>query len=131
MPEPILTLPGIEIALQQLLEALCLRLKLEQKGLRLAMFKGYRIDGKVERVEIGTNRSTHHVEHIFRLFALKLSNIEAGLGIELFVLEATAVENHLSKQEKVWEQSGGLDDERLSELIYRLAGKIGIDNVHR
>jgi protein ImuB len=129
--EPILTATGIEIALQQLLEALCLRLKHEQKGLRVAVFKGYRVDGKIERVDISTNRPSHHVKHLFKLFEIKLSSIEPALGIELFILEAPKVEDHFSQQEKMWEGSGGLADERLSELIDRLANRIGIEHIHR
>src|SRR6185436_2062092 len=37
--EPIVTATGIEIAIKQLLESLCLRLMQEQKGLRIAAFK--------------------------------------------------------------------------------------------
>ena len=48
--EPIVTATGIEIALQQLLKTLCQRLQQEQKGLRVAVFKGYRVDGKIEQV---------------------------------------------------------------------------------
>lgn len=129
--DPIVTLAGIEIALQQLLETLCLRLQQEQKGLRVAILKGYRVDGKVESVHIATNRPSHHVLHLFKLFELKLSSIEPALGIELFVLDAVKVEDHLPQQEKMWEDSGGLDDERLSELIDRIASKVGIDQIHR
>lgn len=129
--DPIVTLAGIEIALQQLLETLCLRLQHEQKGLRVAVLKGYRVDGKVEAVNIATNRPSHHVPHLFKLFQLKLSSIEPALGIELFVLDAAKVEDHLPQQEKMWEDSGGLDDERLSELIDRIASKVGIDQIHR
>ncbi|MGC1243175.1 MAG: DNA polymerase Y family protein [Chryseosolibacter sp.] len=129
--EPIVSATGIGIALQQLLETLCLRLQQDQKGLRTAVFKGYRVDGKVEQVGIGTNRPTHHVSHLFKLFELKLSMIEPALGIELFILEAPKVEDHVPQQEKMWEGSGGLDDLRLSELIDRLAGKIGAQSIHR
>lgn len=129
--EPIVTAKGIEIALQQLLETLCLRLRQEQAGLRSAVFKGYRVDGKVERIEIGTNSPSHHVNHLFKLFGLKLSTIEPAMGIELFILEAPKVEKYLPQQEKMWEGSGGLDDIRLSELVDRLAGKIGLQSIHR
>ncbi len=129
--EPIVTLSGIEFALQQLLEKLCLRLQQEQKGLRVAVLKGYRVDGKVEVVQIATNRPSHHVPHLYKLFQLKLSSIEPALGIELFLLDAVNVEDHLAQQEKMWEDSGGLDDERLSELIDRIASKVGINQVHR
>ncbi|HLZ86529.1 MAG TPA: DNA polymerase Y family protein, partial [Puia sp.] len=49
--EPIQTRTGIEIALQRLLNTLCQRLQQEGKGLRVAVFKGYRIDGKLEQIE--------------------------------------------------------------------------------
>jgi protein ImuB len=129
--EPIVTATGIEIALQELLKTLCLRLQQDQKGLRSAIFKGYRVDGKVEKIEIVTNRPTHHVDHIFKLFEIKISTIEPALGIELFVLEAPKVEEHLPHQEKMWEGSGGLEDIRLSELLDRIAGKIGSQSIHR
>jgi protein ImuB len=65
------------------------------------------------------------------LFSLKLSTLEPGLGIELFVLEATKVESHLPGQEMFWKGSGGLHDTGLSELIDRLTGKLGAESVHR
>ncbi|HZY82618.1 MAG TPA: DNA polymerase Y family protein [Cyclobacteriaceae bacterium] len=129
--DPIVTATGIEIALKELLTILCLRLQQEQKGLRVATLKCYRVDGKIEQVSIGTNRPSHHVQHLFKLFELKIATIEPALGIELFVLEAPKVDDHLAKQEKMWEGAGGLVDERLSELIDRLAGKVGIQSIHR
>jgi protein ImuB len=104
--EPIATATGIEIALQQLLKTLCYRLQQEQKGLRSAVFKCYRTDGKVVQVDVGTHRPTHNVTHLFKL--------------------APKVEDHFSIQEKLWQDSGGLGDVRLSELIDRLTGKTGI-----
>lgn len=129
--EPISTATGIAIALQQLLETLCGHLQQEQKGLRVARFKGYRVDGKTEQVEIGTHRASSNTQHLFKLFELKLGTIEPGPGIELFVLEAPKVEDHLPVQEKIWEGSGGLDDQRLSELIDRLTGRLGANCIHR
>lgn len=129
--EPIVTATGIAIALQKLLEALCLRLRMEQKGLRAALFKCYRVDGKVEQVDIATNRPSHYVNHLFKLFEIKLGAIEPALGIELFMLEALKVEDHFPQQEDMWRGSGGLEDERLSELIDRLASKVGIQTIHR
>ena len=124
--EPIITATGIEIALDRLLKKLCYRLQQEQKGLRLANFKGHRIDGKVVQVDIGTNRPSHNVSHLFKLFEIKLPTIEPALGIELFVLEAPKVEDHFPLQEKLWEGSGGLEDERLSELLDRLSSRTGV-----
>jgi protein ImuB len=71
------------------------------------------------------------VEHLFKLFQLKLATIEPGLGIELFILEAPIVEDHYPQQEAMWQGAGGLNDVRLAELIDRLANKIGIHIIHR
>jgi protein ImuB len=129
--EPISTRTGIEIALQRLLETICKRLQLEQKGVRTASFKCYRVDGKTEQIDIGTNRASINVRHLFKLFELKLDSIEPALGIELFILEAPKVEEAPSRQEKLWEGNCGLEDTRFSELLDRIAGKIGEGHIHR
>ena len=129
--DPIVTATGIEIALKRLLDSLCFRLLQEQKGLRSALLKCYRVDGKIESIGIGTNRPTNNSAHIFKLFEFKLSGIEPALGIELFTLEAAKVEDASPVQEMLWNDKGGLDDTGLSELLDRIAGKIGPDQIHR
>lgn len=130
--EPIRTATGIEIALQRLLELLCERLQKEGKGVRTATFKGYRIDGKLVQIQIGTNRPTHYIPHLFKLFELKISSIEPALGIELFVLEAPKVEDVPLEQETLWaNENNGLDDQNLAELLDRIAGKVGVNTIHR
>jgi protein ImuB len=125
--EAIITREGIDIALEKLLIALCGRLQKEQKGLRRAVLQGYRVDGKIVDAKVGTHRPTHHVNHLIRLFEHKIAQIDPGHGIELFVLEATNVEDNPVTQESMWEDRGGLEDERLSELIDRLVDRGGID----
>jgi len=121
--EPIRTAPGIEIALRQLLETLCERLSGEGKGLRTAILKCCRIDGRTVQIGIGTSRATASVSHIFNLFALKIPQIEPALGIELFILEAPRVEDTDPVQEALWEAAPGLDRPELAELLDRLTGK--------
>jgi len=129
--EPICTATGIEIVIQKLLELLCKRLKQEGKGLRTAILKCYRIDGKTITVDIGTNRASYHIPHLFKLFELKINTIEPALGIELFTLEASKVEDVDPVQEALWAGKPGLDDLNITELLDRLAGKIGADTIHR
>lgn len=129
--EAVVTAAGIEIGLKELLKRLCGRLQEEQKGLRNAVFKCYRVDGKMVQIDIGTNRPSHHVNHLFKLFELKIPTIEPALGIELFVLEAPKVEDYLPQQEKMWEGNAGISDVRLSELLDRLAVKVGQQAIHR
>ena len=129
--EPISTVGAIEIALQQLLETICKRLAKEGKGIRTAHFKGYRIDGKTVSIEISTSRASSNINHLFHLFNLKLSTFEPGLGIELFILEATKVEDSSPTQSEFWKQSGGLNNNALSELIDRISGRIGAGSIYR
>jgi protein ImuB len=129
--EPIVTATGIEIALQRLLDALCKRLHQEEKGLRAAIFKCYRIDGKTEKIEVGTNRPTCNTKHLFKLFEIKIDSIEPALGIELFTINALKLEELPIVQENLWQNHYGLDDVGLSELLDRIAGKIGAGKIHR
>jgi protein ImuB len=130
-PEPIVTATGIETALQRLLETLCTRLKQEQKGLRKAIFKCYREDGKILSIEIGTNRPSNNSRHLFRLLELKIENIEPATGIDLFILEAQKVVPVSPLQEKLWHKTDGLNNILLSELLDRFAGKFGTGHIHR
>lgn len=129
--EPIVTATGIEIALNNLLDVLCARLKNQQKGLRKIVFRCYRIDNKVEAIEVGTSRPTSDVKHLFKLLNEKIASIEPGAGIELFILEAPKVEEHLPMQEKLWHTSGALLDPRLGQFIDRLNSKMDNCNITR
>jgi protein ImuB len=129
--EPIVTRTGIDIALHRLMEMLCKRLQQENKGLRAAVFKGYRVDGKTEQVNIGTNHASYHAKHLLKLFESKLSMIEPGLGIELFILEASKVEEVSPVQEMLWSDTKGLNDQSIIELLDRMAGKLGNHTIHR
>ncbi|MEO6686890.1 MAG: DNA polymerase Y family protein [Dyadobacter sp.] len=129
--EPIRTAPGIEIALRKLLEAICARLAKENKGLRKAVFKGFKMDGGQQMIEIGTNSASCNTEHLFKLFQLKISNLRPDLGFELFILEATLTEQLDAQQETLWNVSGSSDLIEISELLDRLTGRGGMDIVHR
>lgn len=129
--EPIITATGIEIALQRLLDLLCKRLQQEEKGLRGAIFKCYRIDGKIEKIEIGTNRPSCNTKHLFKLFEIKIDSIEPALGIELFTLDALKVEELTITQEELWKNHYGLANINLSELLDRISGKFGASNIYR
>jgi protein ImuB len=129
--EPIRTATAIEIAINRLLENICKRLQQEGKGVRMAVLKCYRIDGKILQVDIGTNRATHSIPHLFKLFELKIASIEPALGIELFILTASKVEDVPILQEALWAGKPGLDDLAVVELLDRIAGKVGADKIHR
>ncbi|WP_207425180.1 DNA polymerase Y family protein [Pedobacter sp. SYSU D00535] len=129
--EPIRTATGIEIAVQTLLETLCKRLHQEGKGLRTAVLKCYRVDGQIQQVAIGTNEPSHHIPHLFKLFQLKIADIEPALGIELFVMEAPKVEDVSVAQEALWASNTTVNELEVTELLDRLAARIGPDTIHK
>src|SRR5215217_6506523 len=129
--EPIKTATGIEIAIQQLLEQMCTRLASEGKGMRKAMLKCYRIDGKQVQVSISTTRGSHSVSHLQKLFGLQIDKIEPALGIELFVMEVSRVEDMATKQENIWINQSDLKDTALAELLDKIGAKLGAHRIHR
>jgi protein ImuB len=129
--EPIRTVPGIEIAMEKLLEAVCLRLQTEGLGVRKAALKCHRIDGRKVQVGITTTKGSHSVSHLLRLFKLQIDKIEPALGIELFVLEVPRTEEMEAPQEQLWAEAKGLGDTALAELLDRIAGKVGPQAIQR
>lgn len=129
--EPIKTRTGIEIAIKRLLENLCLHLQSEGKGLRSGALTAYRLDGKISRIEIGTNEATHSTSHLFKLFELKIEQIRPALGIELFILEAPKVDDLTAPQEVIWADKPDINDKSVIQLLDRVAGKIGANAIHR
>jgi len=129
--EPIKTAAGIEIALKQLLDSLCRRLAKEEKGLRRCVFKCYRIDRLVQQIEIGTNSPSRNVKHLFKLFEIKIANIAPGLGIEVFTLDASIVEDVSPMQDALWNFSEGSNGAAIGELMDRIAVKLGPYTTHR
>jgi protein ImuB len=129
--EPIVTLKGIEMALQQLLANVRRRLLMEGKGMRTACLKCYRVDGQVQKIEIGFNAPSVDEIHAFKLFELKLGGIASGLGIELFALEVTKADDLITTQDKLWQTGDGLQDNGILQLLDRLANKIGLQKISR
>ncbi|WP_371742469.1 DNA polymerase Y family protein [Mucilaginibacter sp. SG564] len=129
--EPIRNASGIEIAIEKLLTEICQRLKAEGKGVRKAVLKCVRVDGKMVQTDISTNRGSHSVSHLLKLFQLQVARIEPALGIELFVLEVPQVEEMDAPQEQLWALDKGLADTALVELLDRVACRIGAQAIQR
>ncbi|HEY8389199.1 MAG TPA: DNA polymerase Y family protein, partial [Parasegetibacter sp.] len=121
----------IATALQTLLEQICLRLRREEKGLRVACLRCFRVDGKIIPVEIHTAYPSSNEKHLFKLFEKKIETIDPDLGIELFILDAKNIEDHSPSQSAIWNDDSGLNDTRLTELIDRLTVRLGKKSVHR
>jgi protein ImuB len=129
--EPVRTAPGIEMALKQLLEKLCKRLAREEKGMRKCVFKGYRVDGNVQQIEIGTSYPSRNIDHLFKLFELKIATIAPALGIEVFTIDAPIVEDVTVAQDALWGFTEGGNGTAIAELLDRIAGKLGVGTIQR
>lgn len=129
--ELIKTKEGIEIALQHLLTKLCARLCKEGKGLRAASFVAWQLNGGTSGIEMSTNQPSQNAERIFELFSIKISTIEPKEGIELFVLQATKVEDAVVKQEALWQTTGIALNTEVLELMDRFANKFGAQTIQR
>lgn len=130
-PEPIQTATAISIALQQLLDSLCLQLKQEQKGLRQCILLCYRTDGEVQRLEIRTAKAVCNPSHLFHLFSLQIERIEPDLGIELFTLEATITETLPPEQEILWRLQSKESEIQTAVLLDKIRNYLPQANVQR
>lgn len=129
--EPVRTAKAIEIALHTLLEPLCNHLLQEKMGLRKAVLSCYRIDNEVRQIEIGTHQAARNTTHLFKLFEPKIPQIAPGLGIELFLLDAPAVEPLDVQQERLWLDTGDRQSEALTQLLDRISGRLGNRAIQR
>lgn len=123
------TATGIRIALEKLLNRLCNQLQKQQKGLREVIFKCYRADYQVQEKRVETIRPGNNPSHLFKLFEEMISSIAPGPGIELFILEAVKVESVVVANTNMWAGSCTLQSQALSELIDRLATRVGSSSV--
>lgn len=130
-PEPIRTATAISIALQQLLDNLCVQLKREQKGLRHCILLCYRTDGKVQRLEIRTAKAACDPVHLFHLFSLQIERIEPDLGIELFTLEAIITEVLPPEQEILWRLQSRESETQTAILLDKISNYLPQAKVRR
>jgi protein ImuB len=130
--EPIARREDIEAGLERLLAALCRRLDEEMSGVRRLVFAIFRVDGTVQRAEIGTSHATREAKHLRRLFAEKLEALDPGLGLDLITLAAPVVEPLAASQTGFWTDATSNEVlPAVNALVDRLANRLGIKAVRR
>jgi protein ImuB len=85
--EPIGTPESITQVISDLVDDLVPVLRLRGLGARKIALRLDRVDGEVQHIGIGASRATRDAKHLKRMFALRLAEIEPGLGIEVMHLE--------------------------------------------
>ena len=124
--EPIATAEAIAGALGLLMERLIATLAEAGLAARRLDLLCDRVDGKVERIAIGTARATRDGAHLLRLLAMKIETIEPGFGLDSMRLVAGRVEPLAAEQ-----LAGDKAEEDIAMLIDRLAGRIGPRSLYR
>jgi protein ImuB len=92
LPEPISDPADLARAAERLTQDLVTRLAREGLGARRLDLGFHRVDGRVERIRIGTARPSRDPAHLAKLLIAKLDTVDPGLGIEDVILAAFAVE---------------------------------------
>jgi protein ImuB len=90
--EPIIGPADLMLAVERLTADLVRRLAREGMGARRLDLAFHRVDGRVERIRLGTARPSRDPHHLAALFKERLDAVDPGLGIEDMILAAFAVE---------------------------------------
>jgi len=96
--EPISDPADLARAAERLTQDLVARLAREGMGARRLDLGFHRVDGRVERIRIGTARPSRDPAHLAKLMIGKLDTIDPGLGVEDVILAAFAVEKLQAEQ---------------------------------
>ena len=96
--EPIADPADLARAAERLAEDLVLRLAREGTGARRLDLAFHRVDGRVERIRLGTARPSRDPHHLATLFRERLDTVDPGLGVEDMILAAFAVEPLMPEQ---------------------------------
>jgi protein ImuB len=146
--EPIATAEAIAEALGHLMSSLVATLQKQGLAARTLALLCDRVDGKVERIAIGTARATRDGAHLIRLLAMKIEKIEPGFGLDSMRLVAGRVEPLAPDQPSLRAERSnpaGLGDPGLLRrcaprndeetdlaiLVDRLAGRLGPRRLYR
>jgi len=130
--EPITESADLMLATERLTADLVQRLAREGMGARRLDLAFLRVDGRVERIRLGTARPSRDPRHLAALFKERLDTIDPGLGIEDMILAAFAVEPLPPEQinfagSSVEGDAGG----GIAPLLDRLANRLGLDALSR
>jgi protein ImuB len=127
-PDPIGLLSDLEAGMDRLLPPLCTRLRAKARGARRVRLEAYRVDGRVERAEIGLARPANEPDRIRPLLRLKLEGLEAGFGIDCLRLEAVETEPFAPQQ---YGQEVALAAPGFEDLLGKLAARMGAEAITR
>src|SRR5262245_6068640 len=123
--EPITEPADLMLATERLTTDLVQRLAQEGTGARRLDLAFHRVDGQVERIQLGTARASRDPGHLVALFKERFDTVDPGLGIEDMILAAFAVEPLPSEQITIPGHTASNDASDIAPLLDRLVNRLG------
>lgn len=135
LPDPIGLESDILAGIDRLLPPLCHKLAHKGRGARRLRLQAFRSDKTMQSIEVGLARPSTTPDRIRPLLAMKISDIDAGFGIDCLRLEA-----HVTEPRHMHQHKGHLDAARavstrlaahteIADLIGRIGARIGLENL--
>jgi protein ImuB len=119
------------LATERLTADLVLRLAREGTGARRLDLAFHRVDGRVERISLGTARPSRDPRHLAALFRERLDTVDPGLGIEDMILAAYAVEPLPAEQIGLPGHTADNETGGIAPLLDRLGNRLGLAAISR
>ena len=141
LPDPIGLFDDVMAAVERLLERLCDLLRDKGQGARVVRLQAYRADQTMQWVDVGLARASDQPERIRPLLAMKVSEVEAGYGIDMLRLAVVRSEalprrkqvGHLDAARTVMERQAAeaAGGRAMEDLFGRIGARIGLERVTR
>ena len=129
--EPIADPADLLRATERLVEDLVPRLAREGTGARRLDLGFHRVDGRVERIRLGTARPSRDPRHLTVLFKERLDTVDPGLGIEDVILAVFAVDPLPPEQIGLAGYAPTNETNGIAPLLDRLGNRLGLAAVSR
>ncbi|MEM9060264.1 MAG: DNA polymerase Y family protein [Pseudomonadota bacterium] len=129
LAEPIGLVSDVMAGLDRLLERLCQKLEQHQQGARTLRLTARRVDRADQHAEISLARPGRDPMRLRDLFERKVSEIQAGFGIDALRLEAVSTEP--LKPAQVTQSHRATAEQKLTDLISQIGNRVGFENVTR
>jgi protein ImuB len=140
--EPIADPADLALAIDRLSIDIVSRLACEGIGARRLVLAFHRVDGRVERITLGTARPSRDPHHLAALFKERLDTVDPGLGIEDMILAAFAVDRLAPEQIDLprhspsrvterWGAAEAITEGSIAALLDRLGNRLGLTAVSR
>jgi len=137
LPEPIGLEDDLRAGVDKMLGPLCVRLAQKGVGARTLRLEVYRTDQTMQWVTVSLARPSDDPDRLRPLLAMKLSEIDAGFGIDMLRLEAVRHEPLHARTRTGHLEAGAAVAARLAQntalddLIGRLGARIGLEAITR